>query len=226
MSGRSVLGGLVLALAAGGPALAQVSDEIIRDAAGRYRISDGAHSCTVTLKAEPSIGGYEADGGKGCWKIDPRLADIGVWSIEEGGGIGFSDTMRHHIASFAENEGGPYTLDRPGGKQWTLSALDTRELSPAEKMRGGWNVIVDARQVCAYDFTSNAAGTGGAIRLRAGCDAKWAGRGLTRWRVQGDKILLGGADGKPAMTLRRTDPITFSGMLYGNVRIDLMKEVP
>lgn len=225
MRGAAILGGLMLAFAAL-PALAQADDEIIRATAGRYRISDGTHSCTVTLKAEGSIGGHEADLGKGCEKIDPKLADIGVWNLD-GGGIVFSDTLRHRIVSFDENEGGPYTAARPHGRPWTLSALGgAPALTPAQQMRGRWNVVVDQKTVCGYALTSNAKGTAGTIAAQPGCEKSWAGRGLTRWRLQGDRLLMGGADGRPAMTLRRTEVITFSGLLYGNVHIDLMKDVP
>lgn len=215
----------LFALGAGATrASAQVSDEIIKDTAGRYRLSDGKASCVLTFTTEGSIGGYEAKVPAACLKAFPELGDGAVWSLDNGG-IVLSDTLRHRIAFFPENEGAAYEASRKNGKTWTLTALDVApELTPGQQMAGKWVMNADLDKVCTYDIKSNAAGTAGTLKARPGCKPAWTQRGLVKWTRKGETLKLLNAGGKPVITLRRTEVITFSGLLPGKVHLDLMKD--
>lgn len=210
------------ALMAATPVLAQVDPEILRDTAGRYKVSDGKVSCIIVLKTDPSIGGMEAEVPAACGKLSARLAEAGVWSLDDGG-IVLADTMRRRIVLFEEQEGGPYeTREQPGPRMWTLSALDVAPpLTPAQQMTGRWSLYKDTEKVCELTTTSNAAGLAGTVAPGKGCGAEagaWA-----RWTRKGELLTLLDKGGKTARLLRRTDPATFSNQkLY----LDLIKEVP
>jgi hypothetical protein len=205
-------------------ASAQVSDEILKDTAGRYRLSDGKASCVLTFTTEGSIGGYEAKVPAACLRAFPELGDGAVWSLDNGG-IVLSDTLRHRIAFFPEQEGGPYEMQRKNGRTWTLTALDVPPpLTPGQQMAGKWVMNADLDKVCVYDIKSNGAGTAGTLKARPGCKPAWAGRGLVKWTRKGETLKLLNAAGKPVITLRRTEVITFSGLLPGKVHLDLQKD--
>jgi hypothetical protein len=206
-------------------ATAQVSDDVLKDTAGRYRLSDGKAACTLTFTTEDSIGGWEAKVPPVCIKAFPELAEGAVWTFDGNGGLVIADAMRHRIAVFPEQEGGPYEARRPNGRTWTLRKLDVpAPLTPARQLAGRWKLIRDLKEVCVFDITSNAAGTAGAVKPRPGCDPVWSG--WAKWTLKGERLTLRDKGGVPAISLRRTESITFSGVLYGNVHLDLMKEVP
>jgi hypothetical protein len=221
---RRLLTVLVFTLFAGSAA-AQVSDAVVKDTAGRYRLSDGKASCVLTFTSEGSIGGWEAKIPPACVKAFPELADAGVWTFDGNGGLVIADAMRHRLAVFPEQEGGPYEARRPNGRTWTLRRLNAPAmLTPAQQMTGRWRLVKDLKDVCVLDITSNAAGTAGSIKPRPGCDPAWSG--WAKWTLKGDRLTLRDKGGVPALYLRRTESITFSGLLYGNVHLDLIKEVP
>lgn len=210
------------ALLAATPALAQADPEILRDTAGRYKVSDGKASCVITLKTDPSIGGMQADVPAACARLSARLAEAGVWYLDDGG-IVLADTLRHRIVLFEEQEGGPYeTREQPGPRMWTLSALDAPPpLTPAQQMAGRWSLYKDTEKVCELATTSNASGVAGTVTPGKRCGAEagaWA-----RWTRKGELLTLLDKGGKTVRLLRRTDPATFSNQkLY----LDLIKEVP
>jgi hypothetical protein len=178
------------------PADAQ-APELVRDMAGPYQIvpTDGSAACGIQLTAEPLGELWRARPDPGC-AARLRIAAVAAW--EPSDGIILRDTKGRPIMTFVEDETGlPSSPDLQAPKYYLVPRIaGYTHLPQPSELVGQWTLRSRGRPPCPLTLTATPAFSSvprRGITLGKGCAGRPLPARLTRWSIEGMKIMLWGA---------------------------------
>ncbi|MGZ5836750.1 MAG: AprI/Inh family metalloprotease inhibitor [Xanthobacteraceae bacterium] len=201
MRTRTLFAVVAVAAALISVAVAQPSDEI-KDLAGAWEMSnaDRDATCTITLRADPTPGGFKIDFDKAaCTAGFPPLKDVTAWSLANDA-IRLTDARGRLAFEFTEVEDGMYESLRAGQPLTFLQSAAAAQAAvrTVEQTSGDWNVVRSAgTPICTLTLMTTAAGAGDlTLQVKPGCDATVARFGPATWQMDHGELVVKSARGQ------------------------------
>lgn len=187
---------LAALLLAAGPATAQ-APEFVRDMAGRYQLlpTDGSPACGIALTAERAGAAWRARPEPSCAARVPASARVVAWRPLDG--IVLLDSRGAPAMTFVEDETAlPSSPDLQAPKFYLVPRLAgyTHVPQPPELV-GRWTLKRRHGAICTVTLFATPAYSSAprhGVALGRDCTAKSTPGRLTRWRIEGLKIMLEG----------------------------------
>lgn len=198
---RAVLVGISVCASLSSNATAQPSDAV-KDLAGAWEMSnaDRDATCTLTLRADPTPGGFKLDFDKtACGAGFPPMKDVTAWSLANDA-IRLTDARGRLAFEFTEVEDGMYESLRAGQPLTFLqsAAVAQAAVRTVEQTSGDWNVVRSAgTPICTLTLSATAAGGGDlTLQVKPGCDAAVTRFGPATWQMDHGELVLKSARGQ------------------------------
>lgn len=209
---RVAVAALALVLAAGAATAADHPTDP-KALVGEWTLSpmaEGPEVCNFTMDADSTDGGYTLHIPFSCYR-DFDVDDVTAWGVDADGAILFKDRRGRTLHRFDPVPVGGYGATEPG---WSLDRREREQrppMSQQELMSGVWRITgLGGASLCAFDLTSNAAGTAGTLKVKPGCSGEWATKTWSRWTLRKRELTLFNASGQPVVAFRQDeDRVTF-----------------
>lgn len=197
MSGLRVVAFAIAAcVVAMSPARAQDATTLKKEMVGQWELSttERSKTCVVTLKADPTGGGFKLELEPACKAALPFTKDIVAWSVRGLDIVRFQDATGEAVIDFTEVEAGIFEGLRQGEGVYILQDLAAaRSMAKSmDQMIGDWAMVrSNGQPICGLTLTNTEAGQDNfQVFLKPKCDAAIAQFNPTQWRLERGQILL------------------------------------
>lgn len=184
---------LVPALFAAVPALAQASDEIIRESAGSYHLvpTDGKPVCAVRLDAARTAPDTYRATPATCPHF-PAVAKVAAWRLLDGTLL--LDAKGNTLMHFVEDETAlPAWPDLQSPKLYLVPAIaGFTHLPQAEEWVGSWKLQRNGKPVCTITLSATRNGTANDTRKLSATACPGATAKLRSWSLEDMRLMLWG----------------------------------
>ena len=167
---------IVVAMAAGGAALAQapVLGDSAKGLIGSWEFSNADRDkiCTATFKADPTAVGFKVEFDNNCASLFPIVADVAGWVFPDNDLLRLLDARKKPLIEFSEVEDNIYEAPTPGlGVLFLQSAAAAGPPpKPPEQVAGDWAITRERRAAVPADADHDGgrrqSGADGQARLR------------------------------------------------------------
>ena len=182
--------------------------------------------CTVTLKSDPTPGGFKAEFDSNCSALFPLVTDVVAWIYPENDLLRLLDAQGKSLVEFSEVEDGIYEAPTPGVGVLFLqnAAAAAPAAKPPEQVAGDWTMVRgNGAPLCRLTLATTAAQDGLALTVKPGCDPTIARLNLKLWRIDRDELMLVPARGNP-WRFEEVDAKTWRRVPESNVPIMLVRQ--
>ena len=229
MTRRALIGLSWLCLT--GAALAQTPatlGESAKAVVGTWEFSNADRDkvCTVTLKSDPTPGGFKVEFDPNCGNLFPLVTDVVAWIFPENDLLRLLDAQGKSLVEFSEVEDGIYEAPTPGVGVLFLQNAATAGAAPKppEQVAGDWTMVRgNGAPLCRLTLATTAAQDGLALTVKPGCDPTIARLNLKLWRIDRDELMLVPARGNP-WRFEEVDAKTWRRVPESNVPIMLVRQ--
>ncbi|HTQ82659.1 MAG TPA: AprI/Inh family metalloprotease inhibitor [Pseudolabrys sp.] len=198
------LGAILIAVAAGGAALAQAPTlgDSAKGLIGTWEFSNADRDkiCTATFKADPTAVGFKVEFDRNCASLFPIVAEVAGWIFPENDLLRLLDAQKKTLIEFSEVEDNIYEAPTPGlGVLFLQSAADAGPPpKPPEQVAGNWAIMREGgKPLCQFTLAMTPAGDNLALTVQPGCDPTIARLNFGQWQMDRGELMLYPARGNP-----------------------------
>jgi len=198
------LGAILIAVAAGGAALAQAPTlgDSAKGLIGTWEFSNADRDkiCTATFKSDPTAVGFKVEFDKNCASLFPIVAEVAGWIFPENDLLRLLDAQKKTLIEFSEVEDNIYEAPTPGlGVLFLQSAADAGPPpKPPEQVAGNWAIMREGgKPLCQFTLAMTPAGDNLALTVQPGCDPTIARLNFGQWQMDRGELMLYPARGNP-----------------------------
>ena len=198
------LGAILMAVAAGGAALAQAPTlgDSAKGLIGTWEFSNADRDkiCTATFKSDPTSVGFKVEFDRNCASLFPIVAEVAGWIFPENDLLRLLDAQKKTLIEFSEVEDNIYEAPTPGlGVLFLQSAADAGPPpKPPEQVAGNWAIMREGgKPLCQFTLAMTPAGDNLALTVQPGCDPTIARLNFGQWQMDRGELMLIPARGNP-----------------------------
>lgn len=192
------------------------ADQVIKDVAGPWDFSGlkGDPTCRIRLAATPQTGSFGLTKDASCDTAFPMLQKVSGWMINGVGDITLTDSERHVILTFTQQEDGYYVSTTPAEETYALVNQDESDFalpSPRAQIEGNWSInILGGVTQCSLQLKpADDAAIAGAAELGAPCPKPSILKGVQSFKKSGETLALLDGTGHTVAAFQRGDSVTW-----------------